>query len=83
MRDSILSADNGLYANADECLIWSVFAAREMGNGATVGGGQGLGTTSTDAPAQCAVVAKTSGPYTTPEGTDSCSMRRRRRAPPA
>ena len=70
MRDSILSADNGLYANADECLIWSVFAAREMGSGATAGGSQGLGTTSTSAPAQCAVVANSGGPYTTPEGTD-------------
>jgi hypothetical protein len=70
MRDSILSADNGLYANADECLIWSVFAARELGNGATVGASQGLGTTSTTAPAQCAVTASAGGPYTTPEGTD-------------
>ena len=40
MRDAILAADNTRYANANECLIWSVFAAREMGDGATVGAGQ-------------------------------------------
>jgi hypothetical protein len=73
MRDSILAADNGLYANADECLIWSVFAARELGNGATAGtmsDSQGLGTTSTTAPPQCAVTASAGGAYSTPEGTN-------------
>jgi hypothetical protein len=70
MRDSILAADVADYANADECLIWSVFAARKMGDGATATGGQGVGTTSTDAPAQCAVTASAGGPYSTPEGTN-------------
>lgn len=69
MRDQILAADNTRYANADECLIWSAFAARELGDGATATGSQGVGTTSTDAPAQCAVTASAGGPYSTPEGT--------------
>jgi hypothetical protein len=70
MRDSILAADVADYGNADECLIWSVFAAREMGSGATATGSQGVGVTSTTAPSQCAVTASAGGAYSTPEGTN-------------
>ncbi len=69
-RDAIIAADQTNNSGANACLIWSVFAEREMGSSATVGAAQALGTTATDVPANCNVVAGTTGPYTTPEGTN-------------
>ena len=53
-RNALLSADSTLYGGAYECLIWQVFAGREIGSGATVGNPPGTPpTTSTALPAQC------------------------------
>jgi hypothetical protein len=70
MRDKILAADAADYANADECLIWGVFAKRKMGFSATVGASQGHGTDATDGPSQCLPTASAGGAYSTPEGTN-------------
>jgi extracellular elastinolytic metalloproteinase len=43
-RDAILAADQALYAGANECLIWEVFAARGLGFSAD----QGNSTSRTD-----------------------------------
>ena len=50
-RDAILTADSTLFGARLECLIWSVFAAREMGFGAT---NLMPPTVSTALPAACA-----------------------------
>jgi len=70
MRDSILAADVSRYAGADTCLIWGVFAAREMGFDA-VSNSQSSVTAGTNGPTACTPVASAGGPYTTPEGTDA------------
>jgi hypothetical protein len=70
MRDAILAADVARYAAADTCLIWGVFAAREMGFNA-VSNSQSSVTAGTNGPASCTPVASAGGPYTTPEGTDA------------
>jgi hypothetical protein len=69
-RNALLAADQTNNGGANKCLIWSVFAEHEMGNTATVGTAQGLGTTATDVPAECNVTASAGGSYTTQEGTN-------------
>jgi extracellular elastinolytic metalloproteinase len=67
-RGALLSADSTLYGGAYECLIWRVFAGREIGSGATAGNPPGTPPTiSTALPAQCtgaATVAFSKGAYT-------------------
>ena len=69
-RDAILAADQTNNAGANACLIWGVFAAREMGFSASTSSDQKTVTTATDGPAACTPTANAGGPYTTPEGTD-------------
>jgi hypothetical protein len=76
-RDAIFAADktnnpspNGKGANY--CLIWGVFAAREMGfSASTTGSNDQKPTTATNGPADCTPVAEANGPYSTPEGTNA------------
>jgi hypothetical protein len=69
-RDAIIAADQTNNAGANACLIWGVFAAREMGVSASTSGDQQTVTPATDGPAACTPTAKAGGPYTTPEGSD-------------
>ncbi len=69
MRDAILAADVARYAGSDTCLIWGVFAAREMGFNA-VSNSQSSVTAGKNGPAACNPVANAGGPYSTPEGTN-------------
>ena len=52
-RDGILAADVTDNAGANQCLIWGVFAARQMGVSATSDGSQRNVTSGTDVPATC------------------------------
>ena len=69
MRDAILASDVARYSSSDTCLIWGVFAAREMGFNA-VSNSQSSVTAGTNGPDACNPVASAGGPYSTPEGTD-------------
>ncbi|HEV2785437.1 MAG TPA: M36 family metallopeptidase, partial [Solirubrobacteraceae bacterium] len=69
-RDAIIAADQTNNAGANACLIWGVFAAREMGVSAATSSDQKSVTAATDGPAACTPTANAGGPYTTPEGTD-------------
>ncbi|WP_030207901.1 M36 family metallopeptidase [Streptomyces sp. NRRL S-87] len=69
-RDAVLAADRTNTGGADQCLLWRVFAARGMGQGATSSSDQMTVTTSTTVPAECLPTARAGGPYTTAEGTD-------------
>ena len=73
-RDGILAADMATSGGANQCLIWRVFAGREMGvSASTVTNpmpGLDTVTPATDVPASCVPTANAGGPYTTPEGTD-------------
>src|SRR4030095_4554449 len=59
---------------AHQCLIWRVFAGREMGvSAATIANPEpavDTVTPATDVPASCVPPANAGGPYTTLEGTD-------------
>ena len=70
-RDAIIAADQTNNGGANACLIWGVFAAREMGVSATTSSDQKTVTAATDGPAACTPTAKAGGPYATPEGTDA------------
>jgi len=52
-RDGILAADVTDNAGANQCLIWGVFAARQMGVSATSDASQRNVTSGTDVPATC------------------------------
>ena len=52
-RDGILAADVTDNAGANQCLIWGVFAARQMGVSATSDASQHNVTSGTDVPATC------------------------------
>jgi hypothetical protein len=52
-RDGILAADMTDNAGANQCLIWGVFAARQMGVSATSDASQRNVTSGTDVPATC------------------------------
>jgi hypothetical protein len=69
-RDKLLAADVADYSSANQCLIWGVFAAREMGVSATSASNQTTITTATDGPAGCLPTADAGGPYMTNEGTN-------------
>ena len=71
-RDGILAADMATSGGAHQCLIWRVFARREMGVSASTVTSPTLDTVTpaTDVPASCVPSANAGGPYTTPEGTD-------------
>jgi hypothetical protein len=76
-RDAIFAADktnnpssNGKGANY--CLIWGVFAARQMGfSASTTGSNDQTPTTATNGPSDCTPVAEAGTPYSTPEGTNA------------
>lgn len=67
-RDGMLAADATTNAAADRCLLWSRFAAVEMGTNAIAT--QVTATPGTNVPAECSPTADAGGPYSTPEGTD-------------
>jgi hypothetical protein len=69
-RDGILAADMTNNAGANQCLIWRVFAGREMGLNAATSADQKTVTPDTTVPATCEPTADADGPYTTTEGTD-------------
>ncbi len=82
-RDAIIAADQTNNAGANACLIWSVFAAREMGFGATAGAAQAVGTTSTTAPAAVCCDGERGRPVHDAGGHERDGhARRRRRARP-
>jgi hypothetical protein len=70
-RDGVLAADVLNSGGDNTCLIWSVFAGREMGFSATSSGDQTTIVTATDGPPACTPTADANGPHTTPEGTDA------------
>ena len=62
-RDALLAADVTDNGAANQCLIWGVFAAREMGLSATAGApNQQTIVTAADGPAGCTPVASAGGP---------------------
>ena len=65
-RDAILKAAT----SADQCRIWGVFAASEMGKSATSSSDQKTVTKGTDGPAECTPVASIGGPYSVNEGAN-------------
>lgn len=67
-RDGYLTADVTNNAGANQCLLWAVFAEREMGSLAASLGNGSLITPSTVVPAECEPTADAGGPYVTPEG---------------
>ena len=69
-RDGMLAADMASNGGANQCLIWRVFAGREMGVSASTSADQSVVTPGVDVPAGCVPTANAGGPYTTPEGTD-------------
>jgi hypothetical protein len=70
-RDGILAADVADYAGANQCLIWGVFAAREMGfSASSVDSNDQNPNEATDGPASCTPVADADGPYAANEGTN-------------
>jgi len=69
-RDGILAADFINNGGAHQCLIWRVFAGREMGLSASTSADQETVVPATDVPAVCEPSADAGGPYTTTEGTD-------------
>jgi hypothetical protein len=68
-RDGILTADLTNNSGANRCLIWKVFADREMGLSASSSADQETVTAGSDVPSDCTPTAKAGGPYTTSEGT--------------
>src|SRR5262249_6906949 len=52
-RDGILAADMADTAGANQCLIWNVFAGRQMGLSAASSADQRTVTPGTDVPASC------------------------------
>ena len=69
-RDGILSADVATNGGAHQCLIWRIFAGREMGLSAATGADQTVATPATDVPAGCLPSADAGAPYSTTEGVD-------------
>ena len=67
-RDGILAADMTTNSGANQCMIWKVFAVREMGFSAS-SPSQTSVNGATDGPASCIPTANANGPYTTSEGT--------------
>lgn len=68
-RDAILAADVTNNSGTYQCLIWGVFAGREMGFSAN-SASQSSVSGATDGPSSCVPTANIGGPYLTPEGTD-------------
>lgn len=68
-RDAILAADQTNSGGANRCLIWSAFAAREMGFSAASSGNGSSVTPATDGPANCVPTASAGGPYNGAEGS--------------
>jgi len=69
-RTGVLTADVLNNGAANWCLIWGVFAGREMGNSASSSADQTTVTPATDGPPECIPTADAGGPYFTPEGTN-------------
>ena len=69
-RDGILAADMATNGGANQCVIWRVFAGREMGVSASTSADQKTVTPATDVPSGCMPTAAAGGPYTTSEGVD-------------
>jgi hypothetical protein len=67
-RDGILAADVLTNSGENQCMIWKVFADREMGLSAS-SPSQTVVTGATDGPAACIPTANANGPYATAEGT--------------
>jgi Zn-dependent metalloprotease len=67
-RDGYLAADVTNNASANQCLLWRVFAEREMGFSASSVGNSSSIIPDTDVPAECVPSADAGGPYVTPEG---------------
>jgi hypothetical protein len=65
-RDGLLAADVATNAGANQCEIWEVFAARDLGLSAAAT--QTSVTGATDLPDDCAPSVTIGGPYTTTEG---------------
>jgi fungalysin metallopeptidase (M36)/PKD domain-containing protein len=73
-RDGILAADVATNGGANQCLIWRIFARREMGvSASTVVGDEkvkDVAIPATDVPPSCIPTANAGGPYTTTEGVN-------------
>ena len=69
-RTGVLVADILNNGGANACLIWGVFAGREMGFSAASSADQKTETPATDGPPGCTPTADAGGPYFTIEGTD-------------
>jgi hypothetical protein len=67
-RDGYLGADVTNNSSANQCLLWRVFAEREMGEDATTVNNSSSVTAGTAVPAACVPVADAGGPYLTQEG---------------
>lgn len=67
-RDGLLAADLSTNGGANQCLIWRVFAGREMGLSAATSANQKSVTPASDVPAGCVPNADAGGPYATSEG---------------
>jgi Zn-dependent metalloprotease len=67
-RDGYLAADVTNNAGANQCLLWGVFAEREMGALASSTGNSSTISPNSDAPDECIPTADAGGPYVTPEG---------------
>lgn len=67
-RDALLAADMATTGGANECLLWGVFAGREMGVSATTSADQATVTPARDVPAPCVPTADAGGPYMVAEG---------------
>jgi hypothetical protein len=65
-RDGIIAADVATNGGDNVCLLWRIFAAREMGFSAT-----SFNDVDTDVLPACEPEADAGGPYVTPEGTDA------------
>ncbi len=67
-RDGYLAADVTNNAGANQCLLWRVFAEREMGQDASSVDNTSSVTPGTAVPEDCVPTADAGGPYETPEG---------------
>lgn len=67
-RDGYLAADVTNNAGANQCLLWRVFAEREMGFSASSVGNSSSIIPDTDVPVECVPTASAGGPYFTQEG---------------
>jgi hypothetical protein len=67
-RDGILAADVTNNGGENQCMLWGVFAAREMGFSASSSGNSATVTPASDAHPDCYPTADANGPYETDEG---------------